>query len=98
MLPYLTVEEIIYRQIFPGALRTKFRIVPAISMNVAVFVLLHIGPYRSGYNANDLAIWIFTGLATAICFVRTGSVMACIVLHSSTNASLVAWQLQFGRI
>jgi membrane protease YdiL (CAAX protease family) len=98
VLLYPIVEEIVYRRIFLSALLSRLAILPAIAISVVVFVFLHIGPYGSGYDRADLAIWLLVGLITAICFVKTKSVVACILAHSMANALLMAWQLQFGRI
>lgn len=98
LLLYPVVEELVYRKLFLHSLLTTLPAMPAILINVTVFIVLHIGPYGSGIYGPDLVIWLTIGMLTAVCFVKTSSVIPCILIHSMANALLVAWQLRFGRI
>lgn len=73
-------EEILYRALLLSALRERFADPQALALGGGVFMLLH---YFYGYGLNTG--YILVALVLGWVYLRTGSLVAAIVLHALNN-------------
>ncbi|NJR80879.1 CPBP family intramembrane metalloprotease [Sphingomonas sp. 36D10-4-7] len=73
------IEEVIYRGYLVGSLIDRMPGVVVVAISAALFVTLH-------SEAANLVAALCLGIATAICAIRTRSVVPGIVVHAASNA------------
>lgn len=77
------VEELFFRAFFYGALRTRFGVWAAASLDGVVFGLIH---YSGSDTWSILPPLAFLGLVFCLLYERTGSLYPVIALHAFNNA------------
>ena len=75
-------EEIIFRGLLYGSLRTRFGVAPSILVSALIFALAH------GYGAAGFASVFCSGALWAWSYERTRSVLPAIAAHMANNASV----------
>jgi membrane protease YdiL (CAAX protease family) len=78
------VEEIAFRGVLYGTLRTRMGVGPAALLSAAIFALVH------GYGAIGLASVFWSGLIWALAYERTGSLWPATLAHGVNNLIVTA--------
>ena len=73
------VEEVAFRGVLYGTLRTKMGVGPAALLSAAIFAFVH------GYGAIGLASVFWSGLIWALAYERTGSLWPATLAHGVNN-------------
>jgi len=81
------VEEITFRGLLYGTLRTRLAMWPAALLSAAIFTLPH------GYALAGSASVFLSGILWAVAYERTRSVLPGLLAHSANNALSTAWTL-----
>ena len=77
LLPF--VEELVFRRLFFSALRQKVSLFKATLISSLIFSLIHLDPAR-------LVPAFIVGVALALIYERTQSLIVCTAVHGCTNA------------
>ena len=77
-------EELIFRGLLYGSLRTRLGVAPALLLSAAVFALAH------GYSPVGFASVFLSGALWAWSYERTGSLLPAIGAHVANNAAVSA--------
>jgi membrane protease YdiL (CAAX protease family) len=75
-------EELLYRGVLFRSFWNRFGVLPAAVMSSLVFALFH---FYDGYGL--ASVWVF-GLACAMLYAATGSLVAAVALHVLYNTSI----------
>lgn len=81
------VEELTFRGLLYGTLRTRLGVLPAAALSALVFVL----PHDYGLAGSLSVFW--SGLIWAAAYERTRSLLPGILAHSANNAISTIWAL-----
>jgi membrane protease YdiL (CAAX protease family) len=81
------VEELTFRGLLYGTLRTRMGALPAAALSAIVFVL----PHDYGLAGSLSVLW--SGLIWAVAYERTRSLLPAVLAHSANNAISTAWAL-----
>lgn len=73
------IEEVLYRGYLAGTVMTRLSATPAVIVSALLFVTLHM-------EVANLVASLCLGVGTAICAVRSGSVVPGLVVHVASNA------------
>lgn len=79
-------EELLFRGIILRGLLNRFRPGPAIVMTAVLFAAGHVNPWQF-FSA------LFLGLALGWFYVRTGSILLCVLAHAFTNAMSIVFRM-----
>ena len=77
LIPF--VEELVFRRLFFSALRQKVSLLKATLISSLIFSLIHLDPAR-------LVPAFIVGVALALIYERTQSLIVCTAVHGCTNA------------
>ena len=80
------VEEVLFRGLFYGALRSRLPAIPAMGFSAAIFMVVH----------QPFAVWpqiFLLGLFLAWAYERSGSLAAPIAIHFASNAAVMGYAI-----
>jgi membrane protease YdiL (CAAX protease family) len=86
------VEELAFRGLLFGALRTRLALWPAALLSAAVFAVAH------GYSPIGFAAVLWSGVLWAVAYERTGSLVPGILAHAVNNLLVSLTQLLLLRL